>query len=422
MTFTILTTTGHYYTVAKTPPLDIRSRDKGKQRVLNLSFGEKHTDSPNAQKDTQSDAYLLSLPPSSDNSDVTPTAASVKSPPRPPVRNPHRHSQPGSPRHRGTIDHALPSAEPLPVVANDDTLPIPRVGKADSESAKARRREAYKSGMSFVSLYELYTEPPPIPVPPVPPLDRSNLPSAGRSRSRSGSNAGKEPKNPSHGPTPTSNAPANSNHSRDRSDSTGASPLRNPVPKGGDRPGSLGLANATISSSVNVVGAPLVTSSTIESQSTRSKRQHILFEILDTERIYSSDMALVKAVHLPLALGLKIDFGPMGSVPPSDRSSIDPIVDPNGPSRSSGISTNTASSSQSQSGSSGYPAVNGFPLAEPPMSVEDTKVIFANLDELAEFAGRFTEFIQLALGSEIEGGLGHDKIGGLFLEMVRGNI
>jgi hypothetical protein len=30
-------------------------------------------------------------------------------------------------------------------------------------------------------------------------------------------------------------------------------------------------------------------------------------------RIYSGDMALVKAVRLPLALGLKIDFGPMGS-------------------------------------------------------------------------------------------------------------
>ncbi|KAG8817691.1 hypothetical protein FRC18_000399, partial [Serendipita sp. 400] len=90
-------------------------------------------------------------------------------------------------------------------------------------------------------------------------------------------------------------------------------------------------------------------------------------------------------------------------------------------SRISGISTNTASSSQSQSGSSGYPVSTstGYVLAnEPPMSVEDTKVIFANLDELAEFAGRFTELIELALGSEIEGGVGPDKIGNLFLEML----
>jgi hypothetical protein len=130
-------------------------------------------------------------------------------------------------------------------------------------------------------------------------------------------------------------------------------------------------------------------------------------------------MALVKAVHLPLALGLKIDFGPMGSVSGSARSSTDPTVEVNDPSRSSGISTATVSSSQSQSGSSGHPTTNGFVALDPPMSVEDAKVIFANLDELAEFTGRFTEFIQLALGSEIDGGLGPDKMGGLFLEMVR---
>jgi hypothetical protein len=52
------------------------------------------------------------------------------------------------------------------------------------------------------------------------------------------------------------------------------------------------------------------------------------------------------------------------------------------------------------------------------MSVDDAKVIFANLDELAEFAGRFTEFIQLALGAEIDGGEGPDKVGELFLQMV----
>ena len=434
MSFTILTTTRYYHDLGKPIPLDIKSRDKGKQRVLNLSFNDSRNAIPAAQRD--SDSYSLSLPPSGENSDVTPTAASVKSPPRPPIRSPYRHSQSGSPRRR---DQVLSPEEPLPVLATDNDLPIPRQGKADSESAKARRREAYKSGMSFVSLYELYTEPPPLPVPPVPPLDRANLPSttgsasasagAGRStsRSRSGSNAGRERKISSHGlasvstsSTTTATAPTNGNgHIRGGSGSTDASPRRSPPLRGAEQSGSLGLANATISSSVNVATAPLNATGAVEVQATRSKRQHILFEILDTERIYSSDMALVKAVHLPLALGLKIDFGPMGSTQASARSSTDPTADPNGPSRSSGISTNTVSSSQSQSGSSGYPLTPGFvPLAEPPMSVEDAKVIFANLDELAEFTGRFTEFIQLALGSEIEGGLGPDKIGGLFLEMV----
>jgi len=175
---------------------------------------------------------------------------------------------------------------------------------------------------------------------------------------------------------------------------------------------SLGLANATIYSAVP--------NSPDEATPTKSKRQHVLFEILETERIYSSDMALIKAVHLPMALGLKVDFGPMGSGSASMRSNTDPTVEVNDPSRSSGTSTNTASSSQSQSGSSGHPVTNEFILrAEPPMSVEDAKVIFANIDELAEFTGRFTEFIQLALGSEIDGGVGPDKIGALFLEMVR---
>ncbi|KIM30595.1 hypothetical protein M408DRAFT_7627 [Serendipita vermifera MAFF 305830] len=418
MTLAILTITpmGRSHKLAQTPPIDIKSREKGKLRVPNLSFGDVSKTSPAAQKDAESDSYYLSLPHSSDNSDVTPTATSLKSggPKPPPTRSPHRQSQQGSPRHRGTTDRALPPTEPLPVLSNDDTLPIPRQSKADSEAAKARRREAYKSGMSFVSLYELYTEPPPpVPIPPVPVLDRSNLASTTGSgslrgsRARSGSNSATKEQhknNSSHGPATTisSNASTTNGHTRARS-------------------GSLGLANATISSSVTVpVPSPPLSSEGVAtpaaepSPPTRSKRQHILFEILDTERIYSSDMALIKAVHLPLALGLKIDFGPMGSVQSSARSSTDPTADPNGPSRSSGISTN---SSQSQSGSSGYPATNGFPLTEPPMSVEDTKVIFANMDELAEFTGRFTEFIQLALGSEIDGGLGHDKIGALFLEM-----
>lgn len=144
----------------------------------------------------------------------------------------------------------------------------------------------------------------------------------------------------------------------------------------------------------------------------KTKRQHVLFEILETERIYSSDMALVRAVHLPLALGMKVDLGPMGS-----RSTPDQPNDL-GPSRSSGVSTNTTNSAISQSGSSGPGVPDALPN-EPPMSVDDAKVIFANLDELAEFSGKFTEFIQLALGAEIDGGEGPDKIGELFLQMVR---
>lgn len=147
----------------------------------------------------------------------------------------------------------------------------------------------------------------------------------------------------------------------------------------------------------------------------KSKRLHALFELLDTERAYSNDMTLVKSVHLPLALGLKADFGPLG-VPaegqiPSNTSlgsiaSTDSTIY-----RSSGISATTTAVSLSQTATSGT-------ANEPPMTVEDAKVIFANLDELAEFAGRFTEQIQSSLGSLIEGGHGLDSIGTLFLQTV----
>jgi dynamin-binding protein len=165
--------------------------------------------------------------------------------------------------------------------------------------------------------------------------------------------------------------------------------------------------------SSSVVALSSNNSNPTEAPQGKSKRQHVLFELLETERIYSSDMALVKAVHLPLALGLKIDFGPMSSGRSSTEHPVEIV-----PSRSSGVSTNTASSTPSQSGSSG-PAVPCGVTSEVPMSVDDAKVIFANLDELAEFAGRFTELIQLALGAEIDGGEGPDKVGELFLQMVR---
>jgi hypothetical protein len=36
---------------------------------------------------------------------------------------------------------------------------------------------------------------------------------------------------------------------------------------------------------------------------TLTKRQHALHELLSSERAYSSDLALVREVHIPLALG-----------------------------------------------------------------------------------------------------------------------
>lgn len=403
-----------------------RTKEKGKQRAVNLESLSFPTSSTNgAEHDPQTNSYLLAVPSAAGSTEVTPTANSMKSPPRPPQRSPLRSGQ-SSPRRR-PVEPPSSGNEPATV---EQSRPIPRQRTDSSAAARERRREAYKSGMSFVSLYELYSEPPlpPVPVPALPSLDRTKLVAAEQAsvkRARSGSTASIGTSRERKTSVQTS-ATIASSHGRARSGSSAESPLRSQphalrpskdAPSGvADSPTSLRLGNTTISSSILTVQP---TPSLAESAPTKSKRQHVLFEILETERIYSSDMALVRAVHLPLALGMKIELGPMGQVASSARSSAaDGNVDI-GPSRSSGISTNTASSTQSQSGSSTYPASPGHSLGnEPPMSVEDAKVIFANLDELAEFTGRFTEFIQLALGSEIEGGEGPDRIGTLFLQML----
>jgi len=53
------------------------------------------------------------------------------------------------------------------------------------------------------------------------------------------------------------------------------------------------------------------------------------------------------------------------------------------------------------------------------MTKEDVKIIFNNVADLALFSDFFTERLEDALGSVLEGGAGQDYVGALFLEMVR---
>lgn len=52
------------------------------------------------------------------------------------------------------------------------------------------------------------------------------------------------------------------------------------------------------------------------------------------------------------------------------------------------------------------------------MSEKDTKIIFNNVGELAQFSDMFTERLEEALGGVLEGGSGIDHVGELFLEIV----
>jgi len=53
------------------------------------------------------------------------------------------------------------------------------------------------------------------------------------------------------------------------------------------------------------------------------------------------------------------------------------------------------------------------------MTRENTRIIFSNVPELALFADMFTERLEEALGSVLEGGHGEDRVGKLFLDIVR---
>jgi hypothetical protein len=52
------------------------------------------------------------------------------------------------------------------------------------------------------------------------------------------------------------------------------------------------------------------------------------------------------------------------------------------------------------------------------MTPEDVKIIFGNITEIAVFTDMFTEELEIALGSVVEGGQGTDIVGALFLRIV----
>lgn len=153
-----------------------------------------------------------------------------------------------------------------------------------------------------------------------------------------------------------------------------------------------------------VSAVPSASSSTLTSTSAlppqTSKRTHALLELLTSERVYASDLAVMRYVHIPLALGQR----PRIQLPPQSAT--------DGPSSSSAPMTLDE-------------------LTEPPMGAEDVRVIFSNTEELAVFADAFAERIESSIGDAIlstpEGASlassstpqpSKDSIGALLLEVV----
>ncbi|TFK90241.1 hypothetical protein K466DRAFT_597089 [Polyporus arcularius HHB13444] len=158
-----------------------------------------------------------------------------------------------------------------------------------------------------------------------------------------------------------------------------------------------------------------------------SKRNHALVELLTSERSYASDLALIRDIHIPLALGASNRADPPSDRPLTDcvpsSTAFDPHIaivrapgqpapfsaTPATPPGSSASSSRTLSTASDSS----YLSTGG-----PPMTREDTKIIFNNVSDLAEFADRFTEMLEQALGNVLEGGTGDDYVGKLFLQMI----
>ncbi|KAI0701003.1 hypothetical protein C8T65DRAFT_579908 [Cerioporus squamosus] len=139
---------------------------------------------------------------------------------------------------------------------------------------------------------------------------------------------------------------------------------------------------------------PSVSTSTRSSATAAmSKRNHALVELLTSERSYASDLALIRDIHIPLALGQPAPFSATPATPP-------------GSSASSSRTLSTASDSSSLS------------TGGPPMTREDAKIIFNNVSELAVFADEFSELLEQALGDVLEGGTGDDYVGKLFLQII----
>ncbi|KZT27173.1 hypothetical protein NEOLEDRAFT_160821 [Neolentinus lepideus HHB14362 ss-1] len=129
-----------------------------------------------------------------------------------------------------------------------------------------------------------------------------------------------------------------------------------------------------------------------------SKRTHALLELLSSERAYASDLALIRAVHMPLALGRPSELH--ASLP-------DGISSSSRSSRSFSVSSSAPSAQTPNTTSS-----------TPPMTREDVKLIFGNIEQLAEFSDAFCQLIEDALGEVVEGGKGQDRIGKLFLDNI----
>ncbi|QRV98408.1 RhoGEF domain protein [Ceratobasidium sp. AG-Ba] len=142
-----------------------------------------------------------------------------------------------------------------------------------------------------------------------------------------------------------------------------------------------------------------------------AKRTHALLELLSSERAYASDLALIRDIYLPLAKGLPSSF----PLPPSTSSlafqSTTSVSIP-------GPKLNGSKKPAGKNGVVSPPAVPAGSPDDPPMTSQDVKIIFGNIEALAGFADELSDKLEVALGNVVPGGTGEDCVGELFCELA----
>lgn len=313
---------------------------------------------------------LLRRPNHMETTSTEPSVQGVPDPPALPPKSPLRGLRTAASLHALAV---AASSTPIAVAASSST---PGAGPS-SVPHQARR-------------------PPPIIVPPVPPFpvpkdDSFNALNSPPTTSNSTSSWSRSRSTGRHPSFASSHISGNSGASQSTLDTVSRLVLA-------DSPPAMAVA-----SPISVTSLTSTTTSTIPSSASASlyptvlsahttKRTHALTELLTSERVYASDLAIMRHVHIPLALSQPPQFHP----PPS----------------------NDPSSSQSN-----------ISLSDPPMTLDDVRVIFSNVEEMAIFADAFAERIEAHMGDVLLSILDRaaspsssngrkDSIGELFLEVV----
>lgn len=179
--------------------------------------------------------------------------------------------------------------------------------------------------------------------------------------------------------------------------------------------------SSTDSFTLEIPTSPAPAGSTTPNQPTvMTKRVHALRELLSSERAYTSDLALIRDIHIPLALGRSHPFIMLYADPltwvcvagqptpfSTNGTPSPPPFSPSSGSSSSSRTVSTASDSSTASSQLG-----------PPMTRDDVRIIFSNIGDLAMFSDHFVDRLEEALGGALDGGSGEDRVGALFLEIV----